>query len=75
MGGCPEVIRNEVTGWLIEPFKQDALADRLNSWSANRELCRHMGQAAAMDIAKRFNWQQMMEELTMLYRQLLQQED
>lgn len=51
----PEIIRDGVSGFLVQPRDVEALADRLDQLATNRRLALEMGEAAASD-AQMFSW-------------------
>lgn len=56
VGGIPEVIQDGKTGLLVEPKNPQALADAVSSILLDQNRLRAMGQAAALDVNKRFAW-------------------
>ena len=71
MGGIPEMLENETTGWLYPAGNVDALAALLGRWAnlgEERELCGR----AAYDFARvRHHPEQVLETTLKLYRRLL----
>lgn len=55
VGGIPELVRDEIDGFLIEAGDQRALEDCLDRLATNGELRRRMGEAARERVAARFS--------------------
>lgn len=66
VGGIPEVVEDGVTGFLVPPGDEDALADRLRWVLANPEASRAMGQQARAFASRFFST----EEYVKGYRRL-----
>ena len=55
IGGIPEVIENNVNGFLFEPGNMDVFPDRiLHLWN-NQLLCQTLGKAALQTCISRFS--------------------
>ncbi len=54
VGGIPEIIRDGVTGLLVPPGDESALANAIGSLLENRETAAEMGRNARRDVADRF---------------------
>ncbi|PYO38146.1 MAG: hypothetical protein DMD29_14165 [Gemmatimonadetes bacterium] len=54
VGGIPEIIQHGVTGLLVPPGDESALADAIGSLLENRAAAADMGQKARRDVAERF---------------------
>ena len=46
MGGMPDIVDNGVNGYLIEPYKTDELAAKIDLLSSDRALCKRLGKRA-----------------------------
>ena len=54
-GSAPELLRHGETGWLIPPRDSQLLAQAIERLQADSSLRLRLGQAAAVDAAKRFH--------------------
>jgi glycosyltransferase involved in cell wall biosynthesis len=71
VGGVPDVVRDGVDGFLVEPGDVDALADRLGQLAADRELARRMGEAGRARVLERYSVKRLVGDVDDLYRRLL----
>ncbi len=46
VGGIPEVVINDQTGWLTDNLSVEAIATKMQQVAANREECRELGKSA-----------------------------
>ena len=67
-GGIPDLVTNDVEGYLIPPFDDAALADRLEQILRNRELASRLGAAARARFAE---WDETPAELAAHFRDLV----
>jgi len=74
VGGVPELVENEVTGFLIPPRDPDALAEVLQRLIADSELRRRMGQAGREKALKEFTLRRMIKETERVYIKVKKQE-
>jgi glycosyltransferase involved in cell wall biosynthesis len=56
IGGIPEVIRENVDGFIVPPEDSRALAVAISKIVMDRELAARMGQAGAAKVAEQFTW-------------------
>jgi L-malate glycosyltransferase len=70
VGGVPEIIDNEVTGFLVEPARPELLAASAISLLRNEALRNRIGFAARSVIESRFNISKMTAQLEMLYTEI-----
>ena len=56
VGGIPEVISDNVDGFIISPRDSSALALAISKVVANKELAARMGEAGAAKVAEKFTW-------------------
>src|SRR4030042_6032677 len=56
VGGIPETIKNGKNGFLVEPFNQKQLADRVLYLLEHPEKAAEMGSLARKTIEERFDW-------------------
>jgi glycosyltransferase involved in cell wall biosynthesis len=71
VGGVPDVIRDGVDGFLVEPGDVDGLADRLGRLAADRELAKRMGEAGRTRVLERYSVGRLIADVDELYRKLL----
>ena len=71
VGGCPEVVANGQTGYIIEPRDRKALVDRLLSLLNNPGLAEQMGREGQRLVRRKFSVEQMVQSTSELYRQVL----
>ena len=67
VGGCPELIVDGETGFLVAPGDPKALAGRVIRLLENQELAESMGQAARQRAAECFTIERMVEANVRLY--------
>jgi glycosyltransferase involved in cell wall biosynthesis len=71
VGGVPDVVRDGVDGFLVEPGDVDAMADRLAALAADADLRRRMGEAGSADVHQRYSVERLLDDVDALYRELL----
>jgi glycosyltransferase involved in cell wall biosynthesis len=72
VGGVPDVIREGVHGFLVEPGDVDALADRLATLARDRGLRERMGAAGRERVLPRYAVERLIDDMDHLYRSLLE---
>jgi glycosyltransferase involved in cell wall biosynthesis len=70
VGGLPEVIRQEQTGWVVPPENVPALAETMAAALADPARCERMGQAARQEALDRYSWTAIGRETMRIYRSL-----
>jgi len=70
-GGNPEIVVNNVTGFLVPPKNPDALASAIENLIINPDQRRHMGDAGRERAMKEFNINRTVLELDSFYKDLL----
>lgn len=70
VGGTPEVIDNERTGFLVEKNNLDELYNRLLMFDSNRNLCNDMGKKGRKWVQDHFDIGIMMKKLVGIYQGL-----
>ena len=68
--GCPEVVENAVTGFLV-PYDTQTLAMRALELLANPQRRREMGKLGQEHVRTRFSWQHMGAAYASLFRQIM----
>jgi glycosyltransferase involved in cell wall biosynthesis len=71
VGGVPDVVRDGVDGYLVDPGDVEALADRLGRLAADPELARRMGEAGRANVLERYSVERLIDDVDSLYRRLL----
>jgi glycosyltransferase involved in cell wall biosynthesis len=71
VGGVPDVVRDGVDGFLVEPGDVDAMADRLARLAADADLRRRMGEAGAESVRERYAVERLLDDMDQLYGRLL----
>lgn len=72
VGGIPEQIIENETGFLVPAGDSSALAERLVRLGESPELARSMGEAAHRDAVKRFSLERMVSSYKQLYEELIE---
>jgi glycosyltransferase involved in cell wall biosynthesis len=71
LGGLPEVVEHEVTGFLVEPGNTAELRDRLSQVLGDRSLAERLGRNARERVLERFTWEACAERCLAAYSELL----
>jgi glycosyltransferase involved in cell wall biosynthesis len=71
VGGVPDVVRDGVDGFLVQPGDVDAMAERLARLAADADLRRRMGEAGAASVRERYAVERLLDDMDRLYRRLL----
>jgi glycosyltransferase involved in cell wall biosynthesis len=71
VGGVPDVIRDGIDGFLVEPGDVDALAERLGRLAADPALAARMGEAGRERVLERYSVERLVGDVDALYRKLL----
>jgi colanic acid/amylovoran biosynthesis glycosyltransferase len=66
-GGIPEIIDDEVTGYLVPERDVDALADRLSRLASDRDLRRRMATAGRAKMEREYDNRQRVQALAEYY--------
>lgn len=67
VGGCPEVVRNGKTGFLIHPGSTDALVNRIGYLLTQSARRLRMGRAGRKDMRQQYEHSQVVEKVSELY--------
>ncbi|HMO65059.1 MAG TPA: glycosyltransferase family 4 protein [Verrucomicrobiota bacterium] len=70
VGGAPEIVRDEVTGWLYPPQRPEEGARRLRQLAADASCVARMGAAAAAHLAAELGMDKMVVDHRRLYLSL-----
>jgi glycosyltransferase involved in cell wall biosynthesis len=71
VGGVPDVVRDGIDGFLVEPGDVDAMADRLAQLAGDDKLRRRMGEAGRASVHERYSVARLLDDVDRLYRTLL----
>ena len=71
VGGVPEVIEDNKTGFVVDYDNDDELVEKLAILAKNPDLCKQMGIQARKKVAKDFANEIMIEKLIKIYEQSL----
>ena len=72
VGGIPEVMQNEVTGYLVPPKNPQILADKILQLLLNPQLAADFGKAGRKRVEEAFSLEHMIQEYQSLYEELYQ---
>jgi len=71
VGGVPDVVRDGIDGFLVEPGDVDAMAERLSALAADPPLRHRMGEAGRASVHERYSVERLLNDVDALYRRLL----
>ena len=71
VGGVPDVVRDGVDGFLVDPADVDAMAERLARLAADAPLRHRMGEAGRASVHERYSVERLLNDVDALYRRLL----
>jgi L-malate glycosyltransferase len=71
IGGNPEVVHHDVTGYLVPPHDPPALAAAIVRLLADRDLAERFGRAGRRRVQENFSLERMVTRTETLYRDLL----
>jgi glycosyltransferase involved in cell wall biosynthesis len=71
VGGVPDVVRDGVDGFLVDPGNVDDVADRLERLAADPALRARMGEAGRVRVLPRYAVARLVDDIDRLYRSLL----
>jgi glycosyltransferase involved in cell wall biosynthesis len=72
VGGVPDVVRDGVDGYLVEPGNADAAAERLAMLAGDDTLRRNLGEAGRARVLGRYSVSRLVDDVDRLYRALLE---
>jgi glycosyltransferase involved in cell wall biosynthesis len=72
VGGVPDVVRDGIDGFLVEPGDIEAAADRLARLADDRERAREMGASGRERVRRRYAVERLVDDVDRLYRSLLE---
>ena len=71
VGGVPDVVRDGLDGFLVEPGDVEAMAGRLAMLANDVDLRRRMGEAGRVRVLERYSVERLLDDVDRLYRTLL----
>jgi glycosyltransferase involved in cell wall biosynthesis len=71
VGGVPDVVEANETGFLVPPGDHQGFAEALTRLAANPELCERMGARAQQRVQGRFSSERLVSDVDALYQELL----
>ncbi|MGI8861972.1 MAG: glycosyltransferase [Gaiellaceae bacterium] len=71
VGGVPDVVRDGVDGFLVEPGDVDAAAARLAELAADPALRSRLGESGRARVLERYSVERLVDDVDRLYRSLL----
>lgn len=71
VGGNPEVIKNNVTGVLINPNNEKELTEKILLLSKDANLRNRLGKAAYINIQENFSQKKIFEQIENMYKSIL----
>jgi len=71
VGGVPDVVRDGVDGFLVEPGDVAALSERMRELAHDRARARAMGEAGRARMLERYSVDRLLDDVDALYRRLL----
>ena len=70
-GGCGEIIRDKVTGILVDRADAVELAGAMMRIAGNKELARRLGRAGRKDVCENFSFEDVGDKVMEIYERLL----
>lgn len=71
VGGVPDVVRDGVDGFLVEPGDTESAADRLAQLAADPRLRTRLGKTGRRNVFERYSVARLVDDVDRLYRSLL----
>ena len=71
IGGLPEVITHDKTGFLVPPRNSQAIADRIIQLITDTKLRQRMGKDARRRVKEDYDWSQNSRQMEQLYQTVL----
>jgi glycosyltransferase involved in cell wall biosynthesis len=72
VGGVPDVVRDGLDGFLVEPGDVDGAAERLATLAADAGLRRELGESGSARVRERYGVGRLVDDVDRLYRSLLE---
>lgn len=71
VGGLPEVVENEKTGFIVEKENPYSIADALNILLSNEQLRNQLGTNGRTKVIKEYNWIDSVDKIIFIYNSIL----
>ncbi len=71
VGGVPDVVRDGIDGFLVEPGDTEAAAERLAELALDPELRARLGESGRAYVRERYSVERLVDDVDRLYRSLL----
>jgi glycosyltransferase involved in cell wall biosynthesis len=71
VGGVPDVVRDGLDGFLVEPGDVDAAASRLATLAGDPALRTRLGESGRARVLERYSVTRLVDDVDRLYRSLL----
>jgi glycosyltransferase involved in cell wall biosynthesis len=68
--GQPATLNHGVTGWIVPPCNEDALAKALITLVSDRELVRRIGRSARLEAEQHHTWRHTVEQLDEIFNKV-----
>ena len=70
-GGLPEVVENDVTGFIVNANDIEATTDAIEKLILDKELREKFGKAGRVRVKDKFNWQKNVNHMINIYNQIV----
>jgi len=71
VGGLPEVVENNVTGFIVKANDIEATANAINKLIHNKELREKFGSVGRVRVKDKFDWQKNVIDMINIYNQIV----
>ncbi len=71
VGGCPEIVKERDTGYLVRPGDKFGLAEALSGLLGSREARKRLGDAGQRVVQETFSLEGQLDQIERLYREML----
>ena len=74
VGGIPEMIYNDKTGFLVEEGDSEAWIEKINLLINNKDMRKNLGQNARQLVIEKFNWDKLSKEFVDIVKPFIKKE-
>lgn len=74
VGGLPEVVENDITGFIVPPRNPEKTAEAIEKLILDEQLRLKMGKAGRERVIKLYDWNKNVEEMIKIYNKILKYE-
>ena len=71
VGGLPEVVDNNITGYVIPPKRPDLIGDKLYKLILNEKIRKEMGLKGREKVKKMYDWEKNVEKMEKIYEAMI----